>query len=138
MTPGLESDAGVRAEVDANLQCNSVHTDCKVRTFIEHYLHKSRIKLGLVELLLLGHELAVALVQGAHGDLREVPLHSQLSDVLRVRLDGIDVALEVEPELKVKGTLGYWLVPSIYKEGRGHGLNICTCQPRSMCVCTPT
>ena len=116
MTPGLEGDAGVRAEIDAHLQSISVHADCKVRTFIEHYLHKSRIKLGLVELLLLGHKLAVALVQGAHGDLREVPLHSQLSDVLRVRLDGIDVALEVQPESKFMGTLGYWLVHSIYKE----------------------
>ena len=93
VTPGLEGDAGVRAKIDAHLQCNSVHTDCKFRTLIEHYLHKSRIELSLIELLLLGHELTVALVQGAHGDLREVPLHSQLSDVLRVRLDGIDVAL---------------------------------------------
>ena len=64
-----------------------------------YHLHESRVELGLVDLFLLGHELAVPLVQGPHGDLGEVPLHAQLSDVLGVRLDRIDVSLEVQPKM---------------------------------------
>ena len=61
-------------------------------------LHESREELRLLELLLVRHELAVALVQGPHGDLGEVPLHAQLRDVLRVRLHRVDVALEIQPK----------------------------------------